>query len=340
MVLVNARGRSGANSDVWEQLRQQSDLFDGVLAWSSTQFNLGSGGQTQWVDGITASGSFFRRWAYESSPDAVFSERDDRPGDGPTARSLSSATPLAAPLQRHRGRHWPHAAINRVPFTIVGVTPPDFFGPAVGRTFDVIVPLSDYALLMSEHGIANNWLSVMARRKPGQRSSSGCRTALSRRTGCVRRRCPRAHRKICRRSRVRPAATGYSQVRGQYSRPLFTVMAVVATRPADCLRQPRDACCSRAAPLAPRAQRTAGSRRVACTPRPAAADREPRACRASGATAGLVIAWWGSRLLVRQFRRSRARPRDGSCLEARICSWICRSTGGCSRSRPRSPSRP
>ena len=48
------------------------------------------------------------------------------------------------------------------------MTPPDFFGPAVGRTFDVIIPLSDYALLMSEHGIANNWLSVMARRKPGQ----------------------------------------------------------------------------------------------------------------------------------------------------------------------------
>ena len=31
--------------------------------------------------------------------------------------------------------------LNGVPFTIVGVTPPSFFGPSVGRSFDVAAPI-------------------------------------------------------------------------------------------------------------------------------------------------------------------------------------------------------
>ena len=50
-------------------------------------------------------------------------------------------------------------SIERVPFTIVGVTPKGFFGPDVGRSFDVAVPLGSRAA-----GPARGARSTSARR--------------------------------------------------------------------------------------------------------------------------------------------------------------------------------
>src|SRR5581483_4720556 len=63
--------------------------------------------------------------------------------------------------------------VERVPYTIVGVTPPEFTGPEVGRGADVILPIGTEPLV---HGADNSsldqrqwwWLNVMARLKPGQ----------------------------------------------------------------------------------------------------------------------------------------------------------------------------
>jgi MacB-like periplasmic core domain len=37
--------------------------------------------------------------------------------------------------------------VERVPFTIVGVTPPSFFGAEVGRTFDIALPMNAEPLI-------------------------------------------------------------------------------------------------------------------------------------------------------------------------------------------------
>jgi hypothetical protein len=42
--------------------------------------------------------------------------------------------------------------LDKVPFTIVGVTPANFFGAEVSKTFDVIVPLGDEPLLHGAPG--------------------------------------------------------------------------------------------------------------------------------------------------------------------------------------------
>ena len=62
--------------------------------------------------------------------------------------------------------------IQRVPFTIVGVMPPGFFGVDVGRMADVILPFAAEPLLRGRESrltsAARWWLEIMVRLKPGQ----------------------------------------------------------------------------------------------------------------------------------------------------------------------------
>ncbi len=62
--------------------------------------------------------------------------------------------------------------IERVPFTIVGVMPRGFFGPDVGRSADVMLPLGTEAIVRgadsSLDGRSSWWLNIMLRLKPDQ----------------------------------------------------------------------------------------------------------------------------------------------------------------------------
>ncbi len=87
--------------------------------------------------------------------------------------------------------------LDRVPFTVIGVTGPGFFGPDVGRTFDVVIPIGVEPLLRPDRSALDQrswwWLNVMARLKPGQSAeqATACACApCSRRF--ARRRCPTA----------------------------------------------------------------------------------------------------------------------------------------------------
>src|SRR4029453_6457356 len=68
-------------------------------------------------------------------------------------------------------------SLDKVSFTIVGVTGPDFFGPDVGRAFDVAIPIGTEPLFGGkEAALAQRscwWLSVMARLKSGQTIDAG-----------------------------------------------------------------------------------------------------------------------------------------------------------------------
>src|SRR5262249_5008575 len=70
--------------------------------------------------------------------------------------------------------------LERVPFTIVGVAPPGFFGVEVGRTFDVIVPLGVEPLLHAGDARLDRrqfgWLSVWLRLREGQPITSATAT--------------------------------------------------------------------------------------------------------------------------------------------------------------------
>ena len=230
---------SSWTNPIWEQIRARRDLFAGVCAYSTGRFNLSAGGETQFVDGLWASGGLFETLGVPAILGRTLNDTDDVRGGGPDG-------PVAVISYAFWQRHFGGAAdaigrpltVERIPFTVVGVTPPDFFGPDVGRTFDVILPIGAEPLVRGRESFLDArstwWLTLMARTKPGQ-SAEAATAAL------------RGVQKQIREATLPPdwrpadldgylkdpfalvpAATGNSFLRLRYQRPLLTIMVVVA----------------------------------------------------------------------------------------------------------------
>ena len=175
-LLTDADSPTSAQSwthPIWEQIRQRSHLVDGALAWSGSRFNLAAGGETRFVDGIWVSGAFFDTLGVPAILGRTISDADDRRAggvDGPVAV-------ISYPFWQRYFNGTADAVgrtlmLDRVPFTVIGVTPPGFFGTDIGRSYDVAVPLGDEPLIRGrDSGLDRRsmwWLSVMVRLKPGQ----------------------------------------------------------------------------------------------------------------------------------------------------------------------------
>src|SRR5438552_14441110 len=132
----------------WEEMRKHADAFGGMCALWATRFDLAQGGEMQLVDGLYASGDFFATLGVPALLGRTLTAADDVRGGGPDG---AVAVISYAFWQRHfggdAGKIGKLLIVEGVPFTIVGVTPPDFFGSEVGRAFDVAVPLGDEPLI-------------------------------------------------------------------------------------------------------------------------------------------------------------------------------------------------
>ena len=110
-----------------------------------------------------------------------FTEADDVRGGGPDGPVLVISYPF---WQRRYGGAadaiGKRLVLDKVSFTIVGVTGPDFFGPEIGRAFDVAVPIGAEPLFRGKESALDHrsswWLSVMARLKPDQSIDAGTAT--------------------------------------------------------------------------------------------------------------------------------------------------------------------
>src|SRR5919109_1724788 len=153
---------------IWEEIRRrEAELFDGAFAWSPQRFDLSASGQSDPVDGAYVSGRFFDVLGVTAIRGRMITPADDggAAADGPVAV-------ISHRLWRQRfagasdvvGRQ---LTVQRVPFTIVGVMPPGFFGPDVGQMADVMLPFAAEPLIRGkESRLAakeSSWLQIMVR---------------------------------------------------------------------------------------------------------------------------------------------------------------------------------
>ena len=313
LVMVN---RSWTNP-IWEQVQARAaSFFDGAVAWSDDRFDLSRGGETDAVDGLFVSGTFFETLGVEPALGRLLTAADDRRGgsaDGPTAVISHRFWQL-----RYGGD--PSVvgrtiALDRMSVTIVGVVPARFLGPSVGKTFDVAVPigLADRLRPGAQQSLLDGrshwWLQVLFRLRDGQTIEAATAALRSVQPAVREATIPQRWGPEDQASYLKgpfelePASTGRSDVRKQYQRPLLVLMGMVGV-------VLLVACANVANLLLARGE----ARRHELSARLALGASQGRVVRQlltesvllviPGTALGLVLAVWGSQVLVSQLATS------------------------------------
>ena len=156
---------------MYQALRDRNDVFTGMIARAGISMNVSYGDQNERVSSDLVSGNYFEVLGVRPWAGRLFTQADDRtPGAHPLAvisygfwqrrfggaQSIIGKTILA----------------NEHPLTVIGVTPPNFYGVYLSSAPEVWVPLMMtpvYNPLPADRLTrrTHQWLTVMARRKDG-----------------------------------------------------------------------------------------------------------------------------------------------------------------------------
>jgi predicted permease len=145
-------------------------VFSDLVSFRSTPISLGSGAEPRRVRGQMVSGNFFTALGVHPSMGRLIGPDDDRADAAPAVvlsdrlwRQQFAASPdvLSTPI-----------IVNGQSFTVVGIAPEAFVGPALGESADLWLPIARLAevrsadrTLLTERG--SSWLLVIGRLREG-----------------------------------------------------------------------------------------------------------------------------------------------------------------------------
>lgn len=220
----------------FDAIRRHGAAFDGAMAWSLGGTSLlAYGEQTGAVEDHFVSGDYFSTLGVRPLIGRVLNPADDVDGGGPEGPAIVISYGL---WQRRFGGAatavGAKVTVDRLPATIVGVTPPDFFGPVVGSGFDIALPIRIQPLVEPATPLTDQmaWLTVMLRVKPGQ-SVEAATAALRAVQPQIRATALPANARAARTFLSRPfvltpVGRGLSPLRTRFERPLVMILVVVA----------------------------------------------------------------------------------------------------------------
>ena len=212
----------------YEELQRRQQAFSSMMAFSDIRFNLSPAGEVRYVDGLWVSGSFFETLGVAPLLGRLIGPGDDEPGCGTPVAVISHALwqsefggrpdVVGQTLADGRGR-----------VTVIGVTPPDFYGVEVGRQYGVAMPICWSRQTRRDHW----WLAAVGRLKPGwtreqaQAHFQGLLPGVQRDT-LPNYRGELAANYLAMGAQVVDASAGVSPLRRSYQQPLWILMAIAA----------------------------------------------------------------------------------------------------------------
>ena len=229
----NSGGKSGGSSGppypCFERLRDHNRFLSGIAAFDERMFKVSIDGVPERVRGQYASGSYFDLLGVRAVHGRMLTPADDsEPGRGGPHGAVAVISdgfwtrrfgrdPAVLGKSVQVGTQW---------VTIVGVTPPGFFGLQVGAPLDITLPM-----MLVEQGLQSKqswWLSVIGRLAPGatveaaRADLEALWDAYLTEVGM-----PRDRRGYFSGIALVPAARGANELRRTYAEPLMIVMAIV-----------------------------------------------------------------------------------------------------------------
>jgi predicted permease len=230
--------------ETYERLRAEQSFFREVAAFGErVRMNVSVDGGSESLMGQLVSGNYYTVLGVPPAAGRVFTGADDRvPGGHPVA--VISYSYWQRRFAREGAAIGSKILIDGTPFTIVGVTPPGFFGLQVGDAPDISVPIMMQPQLMPDReswlGRSRNtvdWLMLFGRLKPGvtiPHATSGLQVVFHRIQSQLAEeiglgKATWRQEWVEARIVLVPGGAGLSHLRRQYSGALFVLMAVAGT---------------------------------------------------------------------------------------------------------------
>jgi predicted permease len=220
----------------FELFRKQDTIFSSVFAYQSVsgiRANVSVKGQAGLANAEYISGDYFGGLGVPPAAGRMIGPDDDRAGAPAVAvvsfgmsesRFGGPANAVGQPV-----------LVDTIPFTVIGVAPPEFFGTDPGSAPEIFLPIHTNLLLEAKASLTPapryldpnfDWLEIMARLRPGV-SVAQAQAALA----PVFRQFAEATADPRRQQRptlaIQPGAGGIEGLRREYSKPLYLLLTLV-----------------------------------------------------------------------------------------------------------------
>jgi len=213
----------------FEEIHTSNNVLSGMCAFAGAgRLNLVVNGQPGLAESELVSGDYFSTLGIQPVLGRLLTPQDDQANASPAA-----VISYGYWMRRFGGDPavvGKNATVNGIPFTIVGVSPAEFFGVEPGRSIDVWIPLQTEPEVQRGwfEARTNWWLLIMGRLKPGVRKQEALanlevlfRQSITAGTNRPIQAEGLPHLELS------SGSQGVDSVRRQFSRPLLTLMAVV-----------------------------------------------------------------------------------------------------------------